>query len=86
MQRQQIGRIAGIILALLTALLAVASLWAQGGLVEIRAYLIAMIEERRRRPRQDLMSKFVAVESAGERLSDCHLGRLVDHGVGCALE
>jgi len=46
---------------------------AQAGLVEIRAYLIGMIGERRRRPTQDLVSKLVAVESAGERLSEAEL-------------
>ena len=46
---------------------------AQRGLGEIRPYIKSMIEERRRQPRQDLMSKFVAVESAGERLSEAEL-------------
>lgn len=46
---------------------------AQEGLVEIRAYLEDMIDERRRQPRQDLISKFVAVQSAGERLSEAEL-------------
>ncbi len=46
---------------------------AQEALVELRAYLLDMFNERRRTPRQDLMSKFVAVESAGERLSQAEL-------------
>lgn len=46
---------------------------AQHGLQEIRPYIQGMIEERRRQPRQDLMSKFVALESAGERLSEAEL-------------
>jgi len=46
---------------------------AQQGLVEIRPYLLAMINERRQRPTQDLMSKFVAAESAGERLTESEL-------------
>jgi cytochrome P450 len=46
---------------------------AQQGLVEIRPYLLGMINERRQRPTQDLMSKFVAVESAGERLTESEL-------------
>ena len=46
---------------------------AQHGLMEIRPYIQNMIEERRRQPRQDLMSKLVAVESAGERLSEAEL-------------
>ncbi len=46
---------------------------AQHGLMGIRPYIHGMIEERRRRPRQDLMSKFVAFESAGEKLSQAEL-------------
>ena len=46
---------------------------AQHGLMEIRPYIQNMIAERRRQPRQDLMSKLVAVESAGERLSEAEL-------------
>lgn len=46
---------------------------AQRGLKEIRPYIQNMIEERRRMPRQDLMSKFVALEAAGERLSEAEL-------------
>jgi cytochrome P450 len=46
---------------------------AQSGLIEIRAYLIDMIGERRRHPWSDLMSKFVAAESDGERLSEAEL-------------
>ena len=46
---------------------------AQGSLAEIRVYIRDMVEERRRQPKQDLMSKFVAVEAAGERLSEAEL-------------
>jgi pimeloyl-[acyl-carrier protein] synthase len=46
---------------------------AQKGLMGFRPYVQQMIEERRRQPRQDLMSKFVAVESAGERLTEAEL-------------
>jgi cytochrome P450 len=46
---------------------------AQRGLAEIRPYLQSMMAERRCQPRQDLMSKFVALESAGERLSEAEL-------------
>ena len=46
---------------------------AQTGLAEIRPYLMSMIRERRARPRSDLMSKFVAVESEGQRLSEAEL-------------
>jgi hypothetical protein len=46
---------------------------AQKGLTEIRPYLLGMINERRQRPSQDLMSKFVAAESEGERLTESEL-------------
>ena len=46
---------------------------AQNVLLEIRPYIREMIEIRRRIPTQDLMSKFVAAESAGERLSEAEL-------------
>lgn len=46
---------------------------AQDGLIEIRAYLVEMIQQRRRRSTPDLMSKFVAVESDGQRLSEAEL-------------
>jgi hypothetical protein len=46
---------------------------AQTGLTEIRPYLLGMIDERRQRPTQDLMSKFVAAESEGQRLSESEL-------------
>jgi hypothetical protein len=46
---------------------------AQTGLTEIRPYLLGMINERRQRPTQDLMSKFVAAESEGQRLSESEL-------------
>jgi cytochrome P450 len=46
---------------------------AQDALIEIRAYIKGMIEERRRQPRGDLMGKFVAAESEGQRLSQAEL-------------
>jgi len=46
---------------------------AQTGLQEIRPYLQAMIEERRRQPRADLMSKFVAALGEGGRMSESEL-------------
>jgi cytochrome P450 len=46
---------------------------AQDALIEIRAYIKSMIEERRRQPRGDLMGKFVAAESEGQRLSQAEL-------------
>ena len=46
---------------------------AQDALVEIRQYIQSMINERRRQPREDLMSKFVAAESDGQRLSQAEL-------------
>jgi len=46
---------------------------AQSSLAEIRSYLMNMIQERRVRPRADLMSKFVAVEAEGQRLSEAEL-------------
>jgi pimeloyl-[acyl-carrier protein] synthase len=46
---------------------------AQECLIELRAYLMEMVKERRQRPRQDLLGKFVAFEAAGERLSEAEL-------------
>lgn len=46
---------------------------AQDNLVELRAYLMEMVKERRQRPRQDLLGKFVAFEAAGDRLSEAEL-------------
>lgn len=48
---------------------------AQTGLMEIRPYLVNMINERRKQPRRDLdlMSKFVAAEAAGGRISESEL-------------
>jgi pimeloyl-[acyl-carrier protein] synthase len=46
---------------------------AQRAIVEMRPYITGMIEERRRKPRQDLMSKFVAAEATGERVSEVEL-------------
>lgn len=45
----------------------------QNALSEIRPYIHEMIEKRRRQPTQDLMSKFVAAESQGERVSEAEL-------------
>jgi pimeloyl-[acyl-carrier protein] synthase len=45
----------------------------QTALVEIRAYLAALINERRRQPREDLLSQLVAAESEGERLTEAEL-------------
>ena len=46
---------------------------AQTGIQEIRPYLVGMIEERRRQPRNDLMSKFVAAVDEGGRMSESEL-------------
>jgi cytochrome P450 len=46
---------------------------AQDALMEIRSYIKSMINERRRQPRGDLMGKFVAAESEGQRLSEAEL-------------
>ena len=46
---------------------------AQKGLQEIRPYLRSLIDERRRRPRRDLISKFVALESSGNKFSEPEL-------------
>ena len=46
---------------------------AQAALVEIRAYLAALIDERRRQPREDLLSQMVAAESEGDRLTEAEL-------------
>jgi cytochrome P450 len=46
---------------------------AQTALVEIRAYLAALIAERRREPREDLLSQLVAAESEGDRLTEAEL-------------
>jgi cytochrome P450 len=46
---------------------------AQDALMEMRPYIKDMIAERRRQPRGDLMSKFVAAESDGQRLSEAEL-------------
>jgi len=46
---------------------------AQDALMEMRAYIKGMINERRRQPRGDLMGKFVAAESEGQRLSEAEL-------------
>lgn len=41
----------------------------QASMLEMRAYLEAIIDERRREPREDLISELVAAEEAGDRLS-----------------
>jgi len=46
---------------------------AQDGLQEIRPYLTNMIEERRRQPRKDLMSKFVTAMTDEGRISESEL-------------
>jgi cytochrome P450 len=46
---------------------------AQDALMAIRPYLYNMIAERRKQPRQDLMSKFAAAEAAGGRISEPEL-------------
>ncbi len=46
---------------------------AQKTIMEMRPYITAMIEDRRRNPRKDLMSKFVAAEASGERLTETEL-------------
>jgi len=45
----------------------------QRGLVEIRAYLTDLITDRRRNPRNDLMSLMLAAEADGERLNEAEL-------------
>ena len=46
---------------------------AQDGLQEIRPYLTNMIEERRKQPRKDLMSKFVTAMTEEGRISESEL-------------
>jgi cytochrome P450 len=46
---------------------------AQKAIMHMRPYITGMIEERRRTPRKDLMSKFVAAEASGERLTETEL-------------
>ena len=46
---------------------------AQDGLQEIRPYLMNMIEERRKQPRKDLMSKFVTAMTEEGRISESEL-------------
>jgi cytochrome P450 len=46
---------------------------AQRALVEIRAYLGDLVKEKRRQPRQDLLSELVAAESEGNKLSEPEL-------------
>jgi hypothetical protein len=45
----------------------------QKALVEIREYLTELIKERRRQPREDLLSHLVAAESEGEKLTEQEL-------------
>jgi cytochrome P450 len=46
---------------------------AQNALIEMRPYIRNMIEERRQTPKADLMSKFVAAEATGQRLTEGEL-------------
>lgn len=46
---------------------------AQDAIVQMRPYIAAMMEDRRHNPRQDLMSKFVAAEAVGQRVSETEL-------------
>jgi len=46
---------------------------AQSALVELRAYLVALIAERRRQPREDLLSQLLAAESEGDKLTEAEL-------------
>jgi cytochrome P450 len=46
---------------------------AQNALAAMRPYILNMIEERRRQPREDLISKFAAAEANGERVSEAEL-------------
>ncbi len=45
----------------------------QKAIIEIRAYLTGLINERRRQPREDLLSELVAVESESDKLSEPEL-------------
>jgi cytochrome P450 len=45
----------------------------QKALVEIREYLARLIQERRRQPREDLLSELVAAEADGGKLSESEL-------------
>lgn len=46
---------------------------AQTHLLEMRAFLGDLLEQRRRAPREDLLSRLVEAESAGERLTEAEL-------------
>lgn len=46
---------------------------AQSAIVELRPYIRDLIQERRRQPREDLISKFVAAESEGGRITEAEL-------------
>jgi len=46
---------------------------AQAGLDAMRAYLVDIVEERRRAPRQDLLSHLIAAEDQGDTLTDDEL-------------
>ena len=46
---------------------------AQDALVDMRTYLYALIADRRRQPQDDLLSRLVAAESEGDRLSETEL-------------
>lgn len=45
----------------------------QGGIVALRGYLTDLIAERRKQPREDLLSHLLAVESGSHRLSESEL-------------
>lgn len=45
----------------------------QRGLVEMRTYLIGLIDDRRQHPQDDLISRLVAAESEGEHLTESEL-------------
>ena len=45
----------------------------QTALLEIRAYLAALINERRRQPREDLLSQLLVSESEGDKLTEAEL-------------
>ncbi len=46
---------------------------AQASLLEMRAFLAALAEERRQRPREDLLGLLVAAEQVGDRLTEAEL-------------
>jgi len=48
-------------------------LQAQDSLREMREYLLVLIEEKRRNPKEDLLTKLVQAESEGDRLNEAEL-------------